>query len=354
MVIFLDTPNKKYRDTPFRFIFKEPEAFVSFYQDVFGKTLPLSSVEKLDLDSELIQRSLINDVSFIIKDDNGKDRLLVLVEHQSIVNPNMPIRFMIYYCHLLKVYMDKKGMNIHGEKKLDILEPEFIVAYNGAKDFPEPVMPFGMNIPINIVDVNFKNLENKENTSYLAGYAFFIETQERKRAELLAHGSNKKEAHAKAFVFAREESLKQGYIIDVFNRKEFIMTNMDYMDHSLVLAEQFKSEGKREGILEGKREGILKGREETLRLAIKENQPEVVRFLVTRFDISPQRLKVIYEEEGVPYPSAPQGSVDEKPSLEERLRVSKDEAKEQNAQRAADTNKSRDKAQDKRRGDEAL
>ena len=70
-----------------------------------------------------------NDVSFIISSQ------LVLYEHQSSINPNMPLRDMFYTaCVLSGLIMNE---NIYGKHQILVPEPKFVIFYNGKEKMPE-------------------------------------------------------------------------------------------------------------------------------------------------------------------------------------------------------------------------
>ncbi|MBQ6230756.1 MAG: hypothetical protein IJJ74_06520 [Eubacterium sp.] len=60
-------------------------------------------IKPLHLD-DTFYKSFINDVSFLTD-----DVLLVLMEHQSIVNPNMPFRALLYVLRLPEMFVDIKA-----------------------------------------------------------------------------------------------------------------------------------------------------------------------------------------------------------------------------------------------------
>ena len=79
---------------------------------------------------DVLFRTLKNDVSFVL----GK-RFVVLVEHQSTINGNLPLRDLLYMSTVLKRMIDTK--QLYREKTLRIPRPAFIVLYNGPEDIPE-------------------------------------------------------------------------------------------------------------------------------------------------------------------------------------------------------------------------
>lgn len=130
--------NPKYRDTLFALIFKEPRNFIQLLNYVtHGRnTLTVNDITLFDLSSDMLKRELINDVSFLTRDG----RLLILIEHQSTLNPNMALRLFLYYTELVRLWLEHGKYNIYGTTKLpDIPAPEFYVVYNGHKPLTEPL-----------------------------------------------------------------------------------------------------------------------------------------------------------------------------------------------------------------------
>ncbi len=72
----------------------------------------------------------LNDVAFVL---DGK--LVVLMEHQSTLNNNMPLRMLIYMGREYEIMT--KSKDLYREKLVEIPAPEFIVLYNGKEEFPD-------------------------------------------------------------------------------------------------------------------------------------------------------------------------------------------------------------------------
>lgn len=64
-----------------------------------------------------------------------KKELLNLYEHQSSVNPNMPLRDLFYVSKVLQNIV--KDENLYGSKLIKIPAPKFVIFYNGDKEMPE-------------------------------------------------------------------------------------------------------------------------------------------------------------------------------------------------------------------------
>ena len=118
-----------YKDTVFRMLFREKDRLLSLYNSVSGKhyTDP-EGLEVVTLENA-VYLGMKNDLAFLM------DFSLYLYEHQSTVNPNMPLRFLQYvadeYSRLTA------SDNLYGGKLVRIPAPHFVVFYNGARAYPE-------------------------------------------------------------------------------------------------------------------------------------------------------------------------------------------------------------------------
>ncbi|MFC2603261.1 MAG: Rpn family recombination-promoting nuclease/putative transposase, partial [Treponema sp.] len=130
----MSTSNRKYKDSVFVDLFSEDEKakenFLSLYNALHGTHLPLSSpVENIKLDN-VMYMNIINDVSCLI---DGK--IIVLAEHQSTINENMPLRFLEYIARLYEKLQTPTDRYLRKLSKIPT--PEFYVFYNGIDDYPE-------------------------------------------------------------------------------------------------------------------------------------------------------------------------------------------------------------------------
>ncbi len=121
--------NRNYKDTIFRRLFNDREKLLSLYNAVAGKRYTDSELlEIVTLDNAIYMKTK-NDVAFVI--DFG----LHLYEHQSTINPNMPLRFLQYTSDEFSRMVPVE--KIYGSKLLRLPTPHFVVFYNGLKEQPE-------------------------------------------------------------------------------------------------------------------------------------------------------------------------------------------------------------------------
>ena len=120
-----ESGNKKYRDTVFCSYFNDPKRLLSLCNAVLGTHY--ENVDDLD----------INTLEGIFFDDQKNDiscrignNFLVLLEHQTSVNENMPFRCLSYVVELMnKLVKNKK--KIYRKTLIKFPAPRFFVFYNG-------------------------------------------------------------------------------------------------------------------------------------------------------------------------------------------------------------------------------
>ena len=77
--------NKRFKSSVFFLLFSEPDLLRELYCALNGVSLPPDAPVSINTLEDVLFMGFINDISFQI---DGK--LVVLIEHQSTINPNMP------------------------------------------------------------------------------------------------------------------------------------------------------------------------------------------------------------------------------------------------------------------------
>ncbi|MCL2276907.1 MAG: Rpn family recombination-promoting nuclease/putative transposase [Treponema sp.] len=122
--------NRNHKDSVFSKLFSDPEILRELYSAISGVDIPPDAIIDINTLSEALFMNRINDLSFAID-----DKIVVLIEHQSTVNYNIPIRLLMYIGRVYEKIIDKK--NIYHRKLIKIPAPEFIVLYNGKDEYPD-------------------------------------------------------------------------------------------------------------------------------------------------------------------------------------------------------------------------
>jgi len=121
-----------YKDTMFRSLFNNGKSLLELYNALHGTNHGERDTEIIinTLDETLVSQRR-NDISFLL---NG--RLVVMMEHQSSVNENMPFRFLRSISRIFEDgILDKKA--VYRTKLIRFPRPEFIALVNAPGRFPD-------------------------------------------------------------------------------------------------------------------------------------------------------------------------------------------------------------------------
>ena len=249
--------NRKYKDSVFTDLFGSDrdgkKNFLDLYNALSGSNYKL---DKVKLERKVIEQSLYktfnNDVSWEI---DGK--LIVLVEHQSTVNENMPFRCLEYVTRIYEGIVPVKKR--YAEKVYKIPNPDFYVVYIGKKEQPlEQELRLsdafyqknGSKLELVVKVKNCsdsRELPTVKNCDILKQYCRFIEIVEQTYNERLPKISFRK---------AIEKAISEGILVDYLDRKSREVINMlcakyDYKMDIAVKQEEAFQDGKEAGHAEG-------------------------------------------------------------------------------------------------------
>jgi len=173
--------NKKYKDTLFKKLFGQEHAAVELYNAIEGTNYGPEAVSMVTLDNTLYVTP-VNDVAFTIG-----NKFVVMIEHQSTINPNMPLRMLLYIAMCYIQLTD--DVDIYGRTRKTVPRPEFIVLYNGEEEQPEEVVlmlsdmfaacdmeyPINFELIVRVYNINKgRNPEMAQQSVTLNGYEVYI------------------------------------------------------------------------------------------------------------------------------------------------------------------------------------
>ena len=205
--------NAQYRDSVFRDYFNAPARLLSLCNAVLGTEyrdagkLRINTLEGIFFDNQK------NDISCTLEDN-----FLVLIEHQTSVNNNMPFRCLSYVAELLNNLVIDKDRLYH-KALIRFPRPKFFVLYDG--DAKEPLQremrlseAFGgdgstLELVVTALNINYglpQPLLTK--CRYLRDYSTLVgQVKEGIRA-----GLTRKEAISRAVRYCLDNGLMKGYL----------------------------------------------------------------------------------------------------------------------------------------------
>ena len=216
--------------------------------------------------------SFANDVSYLV--DN---KIIVLAEHQSTINPNMPIRCLEYIARLYEQFYKSKEK--YSRKQLAIPTPEFYVFYNGKEpyrsdsllklsdSFTQKHNEYALELSVKVVNINYdKASEILKRCKPLEQYSLFVNAVRRNIAVDKEHGFEK----------AIKECIQNDILREYLQRKSKEVLNMligEY-DYDTDIAVQ-REESFDMGLAEGKSRGSRQAKLETAKTMLTMGYPLV-------------------------------------------------------------------------------
>jgi len=158
-----------YKDSLFRSIFGNAKSALALYNAVHGTSLdPRDTEVVMNTLSETLWTPRKNDLSFLINRS-----LVVVAEHQSTINENMPYRMLQYVCRLFENGLENK-------KAVYTDSFERVAGFDGVT----------LELEIDVYNVNAgRNSSILEACAELKGYAFFVSRVGAHEKELGAQGA---------------------------------------------------------------------------------------------------------------------------------------------------------------------
>jgi hypothetical protein len=124
--------NREYKSSVFSLLFGEENTLRDLYGALEGVALPPDLPITINTLEDALFKTRINDISF-----EAGEKLVVILEHQSTINPNMPLRLLSYIARVYEKITAGKKTRLYGKKGFRVPRPEFIVLYNGVDPFPD-------------------------------------------------------------------------------------------------------------------------------------------------------------------------------------------------------------------------
>ena len=252
---------RNYRDTLFRMLYRNKKRLLSLFNAVNGTQYDNPDDLTITTLEGVLYLGMKNDVSCII------DMMMQLYEHQSTVNPNMPLRNLFYVSDLLQKYIYEEGLDIYSRKQIKIPTPKFVVFYNGDEEQPErkeirlskafSANTGETNMELVVLQININKGQNEELKAAcktLQEYAEFTERAREHRKEMELED---------AIRTTIDECIRDGILKDFLLKNKAEVYHMCLYEFDVELHERvLREEEREEGRLEGIREGRLAGQQE--------------------------------------------------------------------------------------------
>ena len=242
--------NREHKDTLFRKIFgtKEHKKYLlSLYNAVNHSNYSNEDDLQLITLDDVLFVSMKNDVAFLF------DCEMHLYEHQSTLNPNMPLRGFMYMAKLWQNWIQKNQKNIYTSKLIKLPTPHYAVFYNGTKETEDKYELYLSNAfektqkngtyewTAEVYNINIgKNKALMEQCKALREYASFI--------QMVRVYYKETKDRMSAIKKALEEAIHQNYLDGYFQKEkeEVFMTTLFEVNRD-IYENDLREEGREQG-----------------------------------------------------------------------------------------------------------
>ena len=255
-----DHAKNNYRDSLFRKYFEHPDKLAALHELLTGIPTAEQNVEIKTLKSVLFNR-LKNDISFKVG-----DRFIVLFEHQSTINPNMPARMLLYSAMLYRKMLSKES--IYSKKLIPLPAPEFYVLYNGKDPWKDNSKLYlssafaenqhNLELVVTVRNIRY-NKDNELLQKYkqpLHDYSFFVYDVEKR----VASGDSLADAIRSATDYCINHNIMRDYLSANYEEVfEMMSLRWNEKDAKKYWQKEAREEGHAAGLAEGRAQGLSQG-----------------------------------------------------------------------------------------------
>ncbi|MCI6084888.1 hypothetical protein [Selenomonas sp.] len=181
--------NHQYKDSVFRMLFNDPVELAKLYQALCGEAVQPDDLTITTLNDVLFD-SIKNDLSF-----EWKNEAVVLMEHQSTWNENMPKRMLSYASRLLDKMFESRDA-IYGQDLVFLPDPSFYMFYIGEKPPKKKVLRLSdafrkksknLELVCKVIDISYaRGKRFLRKCEPLQEYSFFIDLIDKNRKSGMA------------------------------------------------------------------------------------------------------------------------------------------------------------------------
>jgi len=272
--------NRKHKDSLFVDYFSKnrdwKQHFLSLYNALHDTNLQVADTQLKRVNLEqVLYKSYYNDIAVLV---NGQ--FILMIEHQSTINPNMPLRLLEYVARIYGNIVDSRAK--FSRHLVPLARPEFIVFYTGNQElppesylylsdaFPKQAPNSDLTLELKVKVCTIKSDHPSpvvHSCPDLEQYAQFLKLVEEARAD----------SRAEPLTWAIQEAVRRNILRDYLELKggevlSILMTEYDYATDLAVQKEAYE-----DGLFAGREQGAYQTKLETARSMLSEGlAPQMV------------------------------------------------------------------------------
>lgn len=267
------------KDSVFTYLFKQPEYLRQLYLVLHPEDSDVTEADcKVVSLENVLSTGMYNDLGIQVR-----NKLLLLIEAQSIFTWNITLRLLLYLAATYKEYVEEQKLDLYGSKPVTIPRPELYVVYTGARQgIPDTLYLSDLYEGAGSVELQVKVLRGCNGHDILSQYVRFCQISDSKRVE---YGGKQK---------AIDETIRQCIEEDIL--RPFLASRKKEVSEIMVTL--FDEEKIREIhdyniALEARQEGRQEGRENGIQATISTlrkhsfGRDAVIQSLIEEFELPP-------------------------------------------------------------------
>ena len=243
-----------YKDSLFRDIFSNEERLSEIYEALLGRKADPQDITLATMDETLFD-GIKNDVGFIVRNE-----YVILIEHQSTINENMPLRLFMYLAEIYRRHVDEDS--VYRKKRIRLPAPRFYVFYNGMEEVPDTWRlrlsdavdgrQGSMELVVDVININIDDKKERlllGKSHALKSYSVFVT----KVRECIKNGSTLEAAVGEAVQYCVSHDYLREYFRQKHKKEVFDMLNFAWnQERALkVCAEEAREDGLAQGLENG-------------------------------------------------------------------------------------------------------
>ncbi|MBR5315342.1 MAG: Rpn family recombination-promoting nuclease/putative transposase [Firmicutes bacterium] len=296
---------RSYQDSVFRMLFSDKESAIELFNAFEGTDYDENTDVEFTTLEDALYHGIKNDLGFLI----DSNRFIMLSEHQSTINENMPMRQLQYVAKTYERILDKENLSQKG--RVMIPAPTFYVLYTGEENWEKSRLCLSesyasdpgentLELVVKIIDLRY-NIDNPilKRSEKLMGYSYLLYTirENRKLGMELGIAISQavdtciREDILSAFLIKHRSEVGSMLYYDI-SEERFIEIRVKEAEANAL--REGRERGRAEGCAEGRKEGILKSlkmfyglklsREQAIEELCKEYDEEEVLSCIETFE----------------------------------------------------------------------
>ena len=268
-------PKRQTKDIVFRLVFgNDRQALLQLYNALHGTAYTDPHELQIVTLDNAIYISRKNDLAFLLAGS------INMYEHQSTLNPNMPVRFLIYLAQEYQLLVESTDKSLYGSEMIPLPTPQCVVFYNGTADTPDEyelrlssafsnqdVEP-AVEVVVKVININYGHNEYlMQGCGMLSQYAQFVAVTR----EYANRYNNREEAMNAAI----EYCIAHGILEDILRKHRSqvlgsLLEEFDEKKYARTLREEGYEAGRTDGFAEGEQYGLQQGKNKLLVKLVKD------------------------------------------------------------------------------------